>query len=296
MDPHWPYEAPDDRGSARMDCTECDSLPVLQYQPTSAMVRAEVRRRYSAEVAYTDAQIGRLYDGLESLGRLDDTWFIVVADHGEEFWDHQRFLHGHSFYDELLRVPLVVVPPRRLPGSVSRGRTIDEQVRLEDVVPTLLEAIGVPVPGSLPRSAARPAANVGPRRGVDATGDVEPPAPIDGVSLLDLVCGRPRAQGEPPAVAGFIQAQGDGSYAVRTARWKLLSWPGHRLPVLFDLSADPAETRNVASDHPYVVVQLGRVPAAQGLDVRLLRTFTTGERPDVDADVVRELESLGYVD
>jgi arylsulfatase A-like enzyme len=96
--------------------------------------------RYDAEVAHTDAQIGRFLDGLRQHGLAERTVLAVIADHGEEFGDHGGSRHSKTLYDELLRVPLIVHVPGLPAGRVERV------VRGIDLAPTLLSVVGVPVP------------------------------------------------------------------------------------------------------------------------------------------------------
>lgn len=101
--------------------------------------------RYDGEIRYVDEQFGRLREGLVRLRRWDDSLVIVVADHGEEFWDHGGFEHGHSHFTELLGVPLLV---RRPDGPSGVVRT--DRVRQLDVAPTILAFAGLPLPADLP--------------------------------------------------------------------------------------------------------------------------------------------------
>jgi len=100
--------------------------------------RESLIARYDGEIRFTDEQFGRLREGLVQRGRWDDTLVVVVADHGEEFWDHGGFEHGHSHHRELLRTPLIV----RRPGGPS-GEIIGDRVRQIDIAPTVLEFAGM---------------------------------------------------------------------------------------------------------------------------------------------------------
>lgn len=100
--------------------------------------------RYDGEIRFTDEQFGRLREGLIQRGRWDDTLVVVVADHGEEFWDHGGFEHGHSHHRELLRTPLIV----RRPGG-SSAETVTDRVRQLDIAPTILEFAGAEIPEGL---------------------------------------------------------------------------------------------------------------------------------------------------
>lgn len=105
---------------------------------------ATIRRAeklYNGEVAYTDAEVGRLLDALRDLQLAGQTVVVLTADHGEEFFDHGSFEHGHTLYEELLRVPLLL----RYPGRLDPG-VCDVPVGLVDVAPTLGALAGVPVP------------------------------------------------------------------------------------------------------------------------------------------------------
>lgn len=278
MDPHWPYKAVPGFGAPRGACAQCDSLTALGFTQTSPQVRAEVRKRYDAEVTYTDAVLGTLYDTLAGQGVLDHTWLIVTSDHGEEFWDHDRFLHGHQLYDELLRVPLVVVPPASAEGF-ARGRRLPTQVRLEDIAATVLDIAGVD------QALAR-----------------------DGTSLRPLILAAapsfaealPRAE-----VAGYIKSPTDLRYAVRQPPFKAIFGQDANVPqVLFDLRTNPLErTAGVPpalkdaglGARVFVLQQLRAAAVRGGLDVHR-EPPAAHDGAALDADTRRQLRSLGYLD
>jgi arylsulfatase A-like enzyme len=284
MDPHWPYEAPAGFDDERGECSACDDLSRLQYEVVDAEVRAEVERRYRAEVAFTDHEIGRFYDELDKHHLLERTWIIVTSDHGEEFWDRGGFLHGHSLYDELLRVPLVLIPPRgsRMPSV----RVVDHQVRLEDIAPTVLEiALGE---------------GVSDQKRVLADGS---PATLrfDGRSLLEFVVGENEeaVDSEPrTALLGFVQAESSLRYGVRGRHYKLIDQGEGKFRLLYDLLRDPEETRNLAAQNPDTVRLLMKAPREMGLDPlqNPSRIDTAGPVQTLDADLADELRSLGYLD
>ncbi len=89
---------------------------------------------YNGEVRFTDALVGRLLDAIKEHVHLDRVAVILTADHGEEFEDHQLFGHGHSFYREVNRVPLIVMAP-----SLFEPAVVESDVRIVDIVPTILE-------------------------------------------------------------------------------------------------------------------------------------------------------------
>ena len=101
--------------------------------------------RYDGEIRFVDEQFARLRAGLEAQGLWQRSLVIVVADHGEEFWDHGSFEHGHTHYRELLRVPLIV----RRPG-IAGGKVQTSRVRQLDIAPTVLQFAGLRAPSELP--------------------------------------------------------------------------------------------------------------------------------------------------
>jgi len=96
---------------------------------------------YDENLSFVDYHVGRLLDWLRDQERLDRTLFILSADHGEAFGEHGAFLHGTSLHDEQIHVPLVV----RFPAEVPVGsRRVAQPVELVDVVPTILDVVGLP--------------------------------------------------------------------------------------------------------------------------------------------------------
>jgi len=116
------------------------------------------RALYDASIREVDQEIGRIVAQLRHQGLLEKTLLVIVSDHGEEFWDHGEFSrdagedprhvwgigHGHTFFDELMRVPLIV----RGPG-IPRGLRVEEQFGLVDLMPTLLGWLGIAPPDGM---------------------------------------------------------------------------------------------------------------------------------------------------
>jgi arylsulfatase A-like enzyme len=147
MEPHTPYAQT--RKLSELFGPDAPSLPDVNRRlltaavsPLTVVEREHMERVYDAEVAEVDAQIGSLQN-LFKLYRLVDPIFVVVADHGEEFWDHGGILHGHTLYEELIHVPLVVVA-----SGVTTGGDVTDTVSLLDVAPSLLDLAGIPRPAS----------------------------------------------------------------------------------------------------------------------------------------------------
>jgi arylsulfatase A-like enzyme len=94
---------------------------------------AHVLGLYDAEIRFTDDILRGIVEDLDGLGMMEDTAIVVTADHGEEFLEHGQKGHNKSLFDEVLRIPLVVVWEGRVPA----GRVVPDQVQLVDLMPTL---------------------------------------------------------------------------------------------------------------------------------------------------------------
>ena len=229
--------------------------------------RAYVRALYDGGVRVADAHVGKLFETLQRLGIAQETIVAVTSDHGEDLGGRSPTdlgRHQHHLHDELLHVPLVIYDPLR---EWPKGR-VASQVRLVDVMPTLLELAGAPVPGDL-----------------------------DGRSLTPLMAGRESA--DRPAFATLAEAD-RLLLAVRSGGAKLIvehdrSTRADR-PALYDLAADPGEREDVAGT--------GRpeeAPLTALLDATRRRLEAAGRARLRDSDHlgperVAELEALGYVE
>ncbi len=240
FDPHWPYAAPgDDRDafpSAYAGPLQADYDSLSKFQDPGVPMPEDYRtflvNRYDGEIRYTDRQIGRLIDGLRDAGRLDRAWIILTADHGEEFREHGSIGHGRQLYEEVVRVPLLIVPP------ASKGAArVSDPVSTIDILPTVLELTGA-----------------------GAT-----PAGLRGRSLLPDVRGgspgpiRDAAGGEPGGVPTqypdrllVSETIRFNSYrkAARQGPWKIIQSVEAPRPELYDLAADPGERHDLAAAHP----------------------------------------------
>lgn len=192
--------------------------PHATYQPPEPYASRYGANSYEGEIAFVDAEIGRL---LSALGeRRDRVTVAITADHGESLGEHDELTHGLFLYESTLRVPLVLAGP-----GIQRGARLEAPVSLADVAPTLLHAAGLPIPEGL-----------------------------DGTSLLSVLTG----SSPPPFVFAeclFPRLHFDwaGLRSVRRGPWKLILAPR---PELFDLAADPHEMTDVATKEPALVEEL----------------------------------------
>jgi arylsulfatase A-like enzyme len=150
LDPHHPYSPPEDLLNDKpLDALTLNNVPsvpvkrvpypLAKYDEPTPDALAGVTALYDAEIRYCDREVGRLLDRLREKGLLDSSYVIITADHGEELFDHGQWLHGHSLFDELVRVPLIVTGPGVPPQVVATP------VSLVDVLPTIAGFANAPV-------------------------------------------------------------------------------------------------------------------------------------------------------
>lgn len=300
LDPHWPYTPPGAwsgkfQGDAHWDgAARIPVAPGKERQEMMGIGEGQVLdgrdelafyvARYDAEIAYTDAQVGKLLDAARRRGLLERTLTVLTSDHGESLGDHHYFFdHGRFGFQSCLRVPLVVHYPGVLAPRVDR-----EPAALIHLAPTLLEAAGV----ALPDGAWRQGRSLTPRlRGALAAGSADDPTRV--------------AFSE----AGYEQG-GKWQKAVQDARWKLvyaqgladqrwIAGEGVRF-ALFDLQADPGETRNLADAQPAERQRLvrrlwewDRAPRFQALTEP--ESAACGDERGMEKETEELLRSLGYL-
>jgi arylsulfatase A-like enzyme/predicted Zn-dependent protease len=221
---------------------------------------------YDGEIAYADEIVGTFIDALKAQERYDSSTIMVVSDHGEGLGDHGELEHGLFIYDESIRVPFIVKPPRR--SRQTGGRRIEAPVQLADVAATLLEAAASGVrggDGSATLGRGRSLWSV--INGADATA-----LPEVGVYSESLYA---------RYHFGWSELQ-----ALTDARYRYIKAPR---PELYDLTNDPREQRNIAGE---------RAQAAQAMRAALdrLASRATVDRPSAVTAAEREqFQALGYV-
>jgi arylsulfatase A-like enzyme len=242
FEPHAPYEAKDG-----LDHRALIADPNHAYTEEE---RQQLKLQYRAEVQRVDALVGSLLEAVASTA--DHTIVVLTADHGEQLGEHGIDFHHRGLFDEVIRVPLFLRAPGLAPGVVS------QQVRLMDLLPTMMELIHLE----------------GPKRS-------------EGGSLLELVDGRREAS----MSCTLLGRTPDGTkrlLGLRTAEAKLVVDPESGEQALFDLLRDPAESRDVAGD------QVEAVEQARALVDREIRAWR-GMAPLLDVTADERLRALGYV-
>ncbi len=238
-DPHFPYTPP---------------------EPYASRYRAHP---YDGEIAFDDAQVGRLMNFLKQRAILAPAIIVLAGDHGEGLGEHNEKTHGFFIYNSTLHVPLVI----KIPGAAPR--VIEDGVSLVDVMPTLLQALKIPFPTS-----------------------------VQGRSLLSQILGRSGQAG-----AGSSELYAETYLPLLHFRWSQLRSLESRgfkyidapRPELYDLRRDPHEVKNL------FVARQALAQELRGRLYTLLRRFTPvpatagPEKELTDPALLERLRSLGYV-
>ena len=119
--------------------------PHAPYRPPEPFASRYKDRPYNGEIAFTDSQVGRLVSELQSLGVDDRTILVVMGDHGESLGDHGESAHGFFIYNSVTHVPFLI----RSPFTRTQHRRVADPVRSVDVMPTVLDLLGVPLPAGM---------------------------------------------------------------------------------------------------------------------------------------------------
>jgi arylsulfatase A-like enzyme len=261
-EPHSPFKFPDDwpRKFSPVDF-EAPSLsdadraaqPKIFKEITPAQTKG-IQAAYYTSVSYLDAQVGRVLDELDVSGLAENTIVVYFGDNG-----YLRGLHGrfekHCLYEQAVHIPLIIRWPKGLPA----GRVVDDMVEGVDILPTVLELMGV-----------------------------EAPSNLQGRSVADLARGRPGAVGREVVFSEYLENE---EAMARDKRYKLIVGTGHRrrqdgyvndnptpgpYERLFDLDTDPSENIDLAGRPELAAVQNRLLDA-------LFERITTTRNPDDQA-------------
>jgi len=274
MVPHAPYDPPppfdglfeaDDPGT-RITVHPLYGnglLPFVEGMKLEEEQRRALVLQYDRTIAYADARLRDLLSALKARGILDKTLVIVTADHGEEFYEHRGWGHGHSLFEELVRVPLIYWYPGVLPA----GRRVETPVQHVDLMPTVLGAAGVPdkaIPG------------------------------IEGMNLWPAI----RDDLPVPARSWVFSEVFHGSHFARAlidGQFKIIyvRHDQNERSMVFDLSQDPDERNDLATSRPEVAEEL--LSRMNDLHRELVAKQKQTSVRQIDTQTMQRLKSLGYV-
>jgi len=230
FDPHEPWDPPDSYLRRYGKGNVNGVRPIQPFAPPGGSIRdlglkpagmRRIRNLYKAELTLVDAYFGRLMATLSSLGRLQDTLVVLVSDHGVLLGERGEIgKRDAQMHKEVTRPPLII----RDPAGRRGGSSSDYFASTHDIGPTVLRALGRPVPRAM-----------------------------DGVDLGALFAGRrpPRRSHQTASYGVYVSAT-DG-------RWLLISDNQGANKQLYDTRRDPGERRNVARQNPDTVRRLWRL-------------------------------------
>ena len=277
LPPHAPYEPPAPfrgaysswyRGDLRVTAR---LLNQFHGRRDPAELSAEDRRyiydRYLENAAYADSLVGRILAALTGLGRYDDSLIVVLADHGETFLEHGRFLHTQQLYRESIRVPLIA----KWPATVAEPRElVDQPVSLVDLVPTLVDGLALDPDRRFQGRSLLPAA-------------------LDGRSTNRPIWAVTRGATEswrPPSPR----------VAVRHGRWKTIYAPLTDRLELYDVTDDPGEQDDLAASRPITALLFRQAVLEQtALNAGLFAGDAPAESVPLDPEMEERLRGLGYL-
>lgn len=284
FEPHFGYEPPDEYALRFLPEQKKLNVPFDQHLPglmskrqLSPQAIAEYTARYDGEIALADEIVGQIIRRLSKLKVVDNTLIVVTSDHGETLFERAWIAdHGGRAYDEQIHVPMVM----RLPLAEVKRKRVTAQVHHIDILPTVLDVVGIDAPAGLPGRSLRGVARSKKKR-QDTTRPVFSHA-------------RPEPERVPEITARLVKT--GIVTAVRLPPFKLIEYPladGGYFQQLFNVETDPGETKNVAAQHPEQVTALH-------VQLEAFRNMTrTGDtqapQPALTPEVHEQLKSLGYV-
>ena len=228
--------------------------PHFPYTPPEPFAARFASDLYHGEVSFTDSLLQPLLEPLLQKGRDSRTLVVLTGDHGEGLGEHGESTHGIFAYETTLRVPLILHAP-----GLFGPRVVAERVRHVDILPTVLDALGLDAPAGLPGRSLLAAAN----------GHELLPAPSYFEAMSSAL-----NRGWAP-LAGLVRD-----------RYKLIDLP---LPELFDLAQDPHETKNLAAAEPQRLAEIrAQLARVRETDRGLIRSQESGETRE-------RLRALGYL-
>ncbi|MCJ7644572.1 MAG: sulfatase-like hydrolase/transferase [Candidatus Aminicenantes bacterium] len=235
--------------------------PHLPYDPPSPYKEEFEGNPYDGEIAYMDRYVGAVLDRLKELGVLERTIIVIAGDHGEGLGDKVELGHGIFLYEETLKVPLIVHSPSIFP----RAQVIENEVRLIDVAPTILETVGL-------------------------KGET---AGMTGQSLIPWLRGK-SGKDLDSLVETFYPRENFGwseLVGLVSGRWKYIQSPR---PELYDLRDDPGEREDLIASSAGKAAEL-RKTLEQELLVSGAGGSSASGRTGVKPEDQERLRSLGYV-
>lgn len=287
---HSPYAPPAEfleQINAHPKNTKLKSIPFglqnKRFMPVDDALTRSYKELYRGEVLAFDSFFGDFIAALKQRGIYDRALIVLMSDHGEEFFEHRGWDHGHTLYDELLHVPLVI----KFPGEKHKGLMVKENVGVIDILPTVLAAAGNKVK----------------------------PGPVDGLDLAPLMKGEKLARPylySSVSNCSFIKSI-PPKFAILANRFKaiynydysdadLKFFKDYTLPPstgqveIYDLERDPGEQANLFAERKDVYRQVSQLMKKIRALIDANLAMKKGKnRSEFDEDLQKQMKSLGYL-
>jgi arylsulfatase A-like enzyme len=228
-------------------------------QAVSIDDKRHVRALYDGEIRNTDEYIRRLMAKMKNLKIENDTFFIITADHGEEFLDHNGWNHGRTLYNELLKIPLILYYPERLP----KGKKIETPVSIVDIMPTIIDIV-----------------------------NIKQDTHAEGESLLPIIDGAKRRQ------KFLFSSYKRRLYSLVDGEWKFIVDKKNNRVQLYNILSDPQEKTNLANAKQELAKKYNKVIedwlTEQKKNLHLFRQNSI-QRIEIKTEELEALKALGYI-
>ena len=257
----WMDEVKDERFFAWLHFYDVHT-PWEPPEPFLSRYRGYRGSRYDGEIAYVDSLMGKLFDWLDENALEDDTIVVFIGDHGESLGQHEEDTHGFFIYDATTRVPFIIKAPYR---QIGRGRRVESQVRTIDLMPTLLELVGI-----------------------------KSPDPVQGESVVPLVNGDQNTLGLFAYGESFYPRNHYGWSELKSIRNESFHFIDAPRPELFDVREDPRQQNNIASQRAATVSRL-KTELDRLVDELGVEGIDEQEPSTLDAETQQQLAALGYL-
>jgi choline-sulfatase len=264
-EPHSPFTPPHDLWKKMDPQTDFNLPPFVMDETPEPQVRQRIVAAYDANLASADRELGKIFDHLKKVGLWKNSVIIVLADHGEAFWEHGKQGHNYPLYEELLRIPFLI----RIPEEPElAGKRISYPVASFDLFPTLVDLLQFS------------------RRD----------AHWSGISLL------PSLYQNNAMMPDRLLVSQTARRRIYSCRWKNLKYIFHdkdgvKENELYDLNSDPQEKQNLIKKFPILAAYLHHELAKYLHQSRVIEKQDQMERrPPIEPEVQEELRALGYVD
>ncbi len=220
-----------------------------------------IQSLYEGEITFTDHHVGLLLERLQNLGIADRTLLVLTADHGQSISEHDYIGHSMELYREIMRIPLILNYPGRIPA----GTTVDHAVQSIDIMPTILDLLGI-----------------------------EPPGTCRGISLLPMTSA---GAGSSESRSSYLETlhplqKKRRLIGLDSGEYKYIKALEGGREELYSAGTDPAEARNLAATDPELT-EIMRKKLQEMLEG--MQNYSSSKEIPMDRQTIEAMKALGYI-